>query len=45
MSGMRLILVLVLILGFGGLAFLSTWQIPAPVNTVSKVIPNERFEN
>ena len=45
MSGMRFFLILVLVLGFGGLAFLSTWQIPAPVNTVSKVIPDERFEN
>ena len=45
MSGVRIFLVLFLALGFGGLAFLSTWQIPAPVNTVSKVIPDERFEN
>ena len=45
MSGMRLFLILLLILGFGGVAFLSTWQIPAPVNTVSKVIPDEHFKN
>jgi hypothetical protein len=45
MSGMRLFLVIVLMLSLGGLAFLSTWQIPAPVNTVSKVIPDERFKN
>ena len=45
MTGMRLFLVLVLVLGFAGFTFLSTWQIPAPVNAVSKVIPDERFEN
>ena len=45
MSGIRLFLVLVLVFSFGGLAFLSTWQIPAPSNTVLKVIPDERFEN
>ena len=45
MSGMRLFLILVLVFGFGGLAFLSPWQIPAPVKTVSKIIPDERFEN
>ena len=42
---MRIFLVLVLVFGFGGLAFLSSWQIPAPVKTVSKIIPDERFEN
>ena len=45
MISIRLFFVLFLVLGFGGLAFLSTWQIPAPLTTVSKVIPDERFEN
>ena len=45
MNGMRIFLVLILVFGFGGLAFLSTWPIPAPEKTISKVIPNERFEN
>ena len=45
MNGMRLFLILVLVFGFGGLAFLSTWQIPAPVKTVSKIIPDERLGN
>ena len=45
MSGMRLFLILVLVFGFGGVAFLSTWQIPAPVETVSKIISDERFAN
>ena len=45
MIGMRLFLILILVCGIGGLTFLSTWQIPAPVKTVSKIIPDERFEN
>ena len=45
MSGIRLFLILVLVFGFCGLTFLSTWQIPAPVKAVSKIIPDERFKN
>ncbi|EHI48219.1 hypothetical protein HIMB100_00017990 [SAR116 cluster alpha proteobacterium HIMB100] len=45
MSGVRIFLVLILVFGFGGLAFLSTWPIPAPEKTISKVIPNARFTN
>ena len=45
MSGLRLFLILVLVCGFGGLTFLSTWQIPAPVKAVSKIIPDESLEN
>ena len=45
MTSMRLFLILVLVCGFGGLTFLSTWQIPAPVKTVSKIIPDESLEN
>ena len=45
MTGTRLFLILVLVFGLGGLAFLSTWQIPAPVKTVSKIISDERLEN
>ena len=45
MIGIRLFFILVLVCGFSGLAFLSTWQIPAPVKTVSKIIPHERLEN
>ena len=45
MSGMRLFIILVLMFGVGGLTLLSTWQIPAPVKTVSKIILDERFEN
>lgn len=45
MRGMKIFLVLVLLLGIGGTAFLSNWTIPAPVKTISKVIPDERFKN
>lgn len=35
-----LLLVAVLV---GGAAFLSSWDIPAPVASVSKVLPDDRF--
>lgn len=35
-----LLLVVVLL---GGAAFLTTWEIPAPVTPVSKVLPDDRF--
>ena len=38
------VVVLILIgCGVGGIAFLSSWDIPAPTKTVSKVVPNESF--
>ena len=27
----------------GGIAFLAAWNVPAPVNKIEKVIPNDRF--
>lgn len=36
------LLLLVLVLG-GTMAFLATWDMPAPKATVEKVIPDERF--
>ncbi|MCW8914709.1 MAG: hypothetical protein OQK24_02515 [Magnetovibrio sp.] len=37
------LLVLVLVAVGGGAVMLATWDIPAPVSTVEKVIPDERF--
>jgi len=37
------LLVLVIVLVAGGAGWLATWDIPAPVSTVEKVIPDERF--
>ncbi len=37
------ILILVLAGLIGGAGWLATWDIPAPVSTVEKVIPDERF--
>ncbi len=37
------LLVLVVLLIGGGAGWLATWDIPAPVTTVEKVIPDERF--
>jgi len=33
----------VLALIAGGVGVLATWDIPAPVNSVEKVLPDERF--
>jgi len=38
-----ILLVLVVVLVAGGAGWLATWDIPAPVSTVEKVIPDERF--
>ncbi len=39
----RLIGLVALLLVAGVILFLSTWDIPAPVVEVEKVIPNEQF--
>ena len=39
----RFVLFLVIVLVIGTAAFLATWDIPAPVTTIEKVIPDERF--
>lgn len=39
----RLMLVILLVVFVGVVVFLGTWDIPAPVAPVEKVIPNERF--
>ncbi|HJO71881.1 MAG: hypothetical protein QF450_11020 [Rhodospirillales bacterium] len=39
----RLILFTVLVLIVGGVIFLATWDIPAPVATMEKIIPDDRF--
>lgn len=39
----RLVLFIVIALVVGTAAFLATWDIPAPVTTIEKVIPDERF--
>lgn len=39
----RLILIMVVAILVGGSAFLATWDIPAPMTTISKVLPDDRF--
>ena len=39
----RFILLLVAVLIAGGAVFLASWEIPAPVQRVEKVISNDRF--
>jgi len=40
----KLLLVLVVILIGGGLAFLLTWDIPPPAGPIEIALPDERFE-
>ncbi len=39
----RLVFVALLAIIVGGTAFLSTWDIPAPMTTINKVLPDDRF--
>ncbi len=39
----RLIVFALLVLIVGGAVFLATWDIPAPIDTIDKVIPDDRF--
>ncbi len=39
----RLVFVALLAIIIGGTAFLSTWDIPAPMTTIKKVLPDDRF--
>ena len=39
----KVILVLILAVLIGGGVFLATWEIPAPVTDVERVIPDDRF--
>ncbi len=39
----RLVLVAVIAIIVGGTAFLSSWNIPAPMTAIEKVLPDDRF--
>ncbi|HEY4636470.1 MAG TPA: hypothetical protein VIG92_07920 [Rhodospirillales bacterium] len=39
----RAVFLLVVIMLGGGAVFLATWDIPAPVNKVERVLPDDRF--
>lgn len=39
----RIVLVVFVLLFVGGAAFLATWDIPAPVSKIEKVLPDDRF--
>ena len=39
----KIVLLVILIVLAAGAVFLATWDIPAPVATIEKVIPDERF--
>ena len=40
----KIVLVLIAVVVIGGVAFLATWDMPAPKVTTEKVIPNDRFK-
>ncbi|HJO68131.1 MAG TPA: hypothetical protein QF804_00425 [Rhodospirillales bacterium] len=39
----RLVLFLIAVVIAGGAVFLVTWDIPAPLVTIEKVLPDDRF--
>ncbi|MFQ5764702.1 MAG: hypothetical protein ACE5GT_07230 [Rhodospirillales bacterium] len=39
----RVVFLLLVVLLAGGAAFLATWDIPAPVKQVERVLPDARF--
>lgn len=39
----QMLVILVLLVIVGGVVYLGLWDLPAPTQTVEKVIPNERF--
>ena len=39
----QMLLILILLVGVGGAVYLGLWDLPAPTQTVEKVIPNDRF--
>lgn len=39
----KFIVLVALVMVIGGAAFLTTWDIPAPVNKTEKVLPDARF--
>lgn len=38
-----ILLLFVFVVVLGGVVFLATWDIPAPVSTIEKVLPDDRF--
>ena len=41
---LKWLLILIVVVAVGGVAFLATWDMPAPSTQVEKIIPNDRFE-
>jgi len=39
----KFVILVVLVLILGGIGFLAAWDIPAPVNNIEKVLPDDRF--
>jgi hypothetical protein len=44
MKRLGISILFVAVLGLAGLAFLSSWKIPAPAHMVTKELANERFQ-
>ncbi len=43
-SMIKIVLILIAVVIVGGVAFLATWDMPAPKVTTEKVISNDRFK-
>jgi hypothetical protein len=39
----KVLVIVLLLVVIGGLGFLATWEIPAPLAAVEKVVPQDRF--
>jgi hypothetical protein len=39
----RIVLFFLVLMTVGGAVFLATWDIPAPITKIEKVIPDDRF--
>jgi hypothetical protein len=40
---LKVLVIVLVLLVIGGLGFLATWEIPAPMAAVEKVVSHERF--
>jgi hypothetical protein len=39
----KILVIVLLLVVVGGLGFVATWEIPAPLAAVEKVVPHDRF--
>ena len=42
-NALRILLILILVIVLGGVIFLMTWDIPAPVQAIERIVPDEQL--